>query len=178
MQQPTLITERLRLRPFSDDLSDVEALNAIQSDAGHMRYYPRPFDRAMTQAWIERWLSDYERVGFGLWAIEDRLTGEFLGNCGPSRQLVDDEAHVELGWSVTPRRASQGIATEAATAARDWSFEVLRPDHLIALVRPENVPSRRVAEKLGMTLWRETLFGSMRWRHLVYRALPEGLDPA
>jgi RimJ/RimL family protein N-acetyltransferase len=176
MQQPTLITDRLRLRPFSDDLSDVGALNAIQSDPDHMRYYPRPFDRAMTQAWIERWLADYERVGFGLWAIEDRVTGEFLGNCGPARQLVDDEAHVELGWSVTPRRASQGIATEAGIAARDWSFEVLRLDHLIALVRPENLPSRRVAEKLGMSVWRETLFGSTRWLHLVYRALPGGLD--
>ena len=175
MKQPTLTTERLRLRPFLDDLSDVEALNAIQSDPDHMRYYPRPFDRAMTQAWIERWLADYERIGFGLWAIEDRVTGEFLGNCGPARQIVDDEAHVELGWSVTPRRASQGIATEAATAARDWSFEELGLDHLIALVRPENLSSRRVAEKVGMSLWRETLFGSTRWLHLVYRALPGGL---
>jgi ribosomal-protein-alanine N-acetyltransferase len=78
---------------------------------------------------------------------------------------------------VTPRRASQGIATEAATAARDWSFRELGLDHLIALVRPENLPSRRVAEKVGMSVWRETLFGSTQWLHLVYRALPEDLEP-
>ena len=76
-------TDRLRLRPFADDLSDLDALHEIQSDAHHMRFYPHPFSREESRAWIERFLERQERYGYSLWAIEDRETGEFLGNCGP-----------------------------------------------------------------------------------------------
>jgi RimJ/RimL family protein N-acetyltransferase len=162
-------TERLRLRPFAADLSDLEALHEIQSDPEHMRYYPHPFSRDESRAWIERSLERQEGLGFSLWAIEDRETGEFLGNCGPIPQVVDGVDEIELGWSVTPRRAGQGIATEAAAAWRDRVLGPFGFDRLISLVRPENVPSRRVAEKIGMAVWKETRHGSAGWVHLVYR---------
>jgi RimJ/RimL family protein N-acetyltransferase len=161
-------TERLRLRPFGADLSDLDALHAIQSDREHMRYYPHPFSVDESRAWIERSLERQARLGYSLWAIEDRTTGEFLGNCGPIPQLVDGVDEIELGWSVTPRRAREGIATEAAAAWRD-RLGALGVDHVISLIRPENVPSRRVAEKIGMTVWKETVHGSVGWVHLVYR---------
>ena len=164
-----LETDRLRLRSFAADLSDVDALNTIQSDPQHMRYYPNPFDRDETVAWIERALAHEAQHGYGLWAIEDRTSGEFLGNCGPVHQVVDGASELEIGWSVTPRRANQGIATEAATAVRDHCFGTLGSTHVISLVRPENVPSARVAEKLGMTVWKETVYGSTGWLHRVYR---------
>jgi ribosomal-protein-alanine N-acetyltransferase len=168
-------TARLRLRPFAADLSDLDALHEIQSDPEHMRFYPHPFSRDETRAWIERFLERQERYGFSLWAIEDRETGEFLGNCGPVPQVVDGIEEIELGWSVTPRRAGQGVATEAASAWRDRCLGSLGMEHVISLIRPENVPSRRVAEKIGMTVWKETLHGSMNWPHLVYRIRAEGL---
>jgi [ribosomal protein S5]-alanine N-acetyltransferase len=164
-----LETARLRLRPFAADLSDLMPLNAIQADADHMRYYPHPFAVNETRDWIERAISHNERFGFGLWAIEDRHTGEFLGNCGPVHQTVDEEDEIELGWSVTPARARQGIASEAALACRHHCLGTLGLPYVIALVRPENAPSRGVAERIGMTVWKETTFGSMAWRHLVYR---------
>ena len=162
-------TERLRLRPFADDLSDLDALFAIQSDPEHMRFYPHPFSREESRAWIERSLERQERLGLALWAIEDRETGEFLGNCGTIPQRVDEIDEVEIGWSVTPRRARQGIATEAAAAWRDRCLGPLGLDHVISLIRPDNVPSRGVAEKIGMTVWKEAPHGSMGWVHLVYR---------
>jgi RimJ/RimL family protein N-acetyltransferase len=171
-QPPRLLTPRLSLRPFADDLSDVDELHAIQSDAHHMRYYPHPFTRDETRAWIERAIAHCRRFGFGLWAIDDRRTGAFLGNCGPLHQTVDRRDEVELGWSVTPARAGQGIATEAASAWRDHCLRALALPHVIALVRPQNAPSRRVAEKIGMTVWKSTTFGSMGWPHLVYRLPP------
>ncbi|HYY08771.1 MAG TPA: GNAT family N-acetyltransferase, partial [Actinomycetota bacterium] len=122
-------TERLRLRPFAADLSDLDPLHEIQSDPEHMRYYPHPFSRDESRAWIERSLERQERLGFSLWAIEDRETGEFLGNCGPIPQVVDGVDEVELGWSVTPRRAGQGIATEAAAAWRDRVLGPFGFDH-------------------------------------------------
>ena len=164
-----LLTARLRLRPFAPDLSDVEALNEIQSDPEHMRYYPHPFSVDESRTWIERWIAHQEEHGFSLWAIEDRATAELLGNCGAVMQEVDGERHVELGWSVTPRRTRQGIATEAGAAWRDRCLGEMGLDHVISLVRPENAPSRGVAERIGMTPWKETTFGSMGWRHIVYR---------
>ena len=162
-------TPRLRLRPFATDLSDLDALYEIQSDPEHMRFYPHPFSREESRAWIERSLERQDRDGFSLWAIEDRQTDEFLGNCGPVAQLVDGAEEIELGWSVTPKRARQGIATEAATAWRDRCLGPLGMEQVISLIRPENTPSRRVAEKIGMIVWKETIHGSMAWPHLVYR---------
>jgi RimJ/RimL family protein N-acetyltransferase len=134
-----------------------------------MRFYPHPFTREESRAWIERALEREASLGYSLWAIEDRATGEFLGNCGPVPQVVDNVDEIELGWSVTPRRARRGIATEAAIAWRDRCLGPMRMDQVISLIRPENTPSRRVAEKIGMTIWKETLHGSMAWPHLVYR---------
>ena len=135
-------TPRLRLRPFANDLSDLDALHEIQADAEHMRFYPHPFSREESRAWIERALERETRYGFSLWAIEDRATGEFLGNCGPVPQVVDGVGEIELGWSVTPRRAGQGIATEAAAAWRDRCLGAVGLNHVISLIRPENVTSR------------------------------------
>jgi RimJ/RimL family protein N-acetyltransferase len=169
VDEDVIETERLRLRPFAPDLSDLDALLEIQSDADHMRFYPHPFSREESRAWIERSLDRQERYGYSLWVIEDRRSGEFLGNCGPIPQVIDGIGEVEIGWSVTPRRARQGIASEAAAAWRDRCLGQLGMDHVISLIRPENVPSRGVAERIGMAIWKETLHGAERWLHLVYR---------
>src|SRR5262249_3844938 len=164
---PTLETERLRLRPLGP--GDAEALHRIQSDPEHMRFYPHPFSREETDDWIARAQERYERDGFGLLAVGDRSTGEFLGNVGPVLQIVDDVHEIELGWSITPARSRQGIATEAAIACRDWVFDVVGADHVISLILPANEPSRGVARNLGMTIWKQTIFGSVRWLHDVWR---------
>ena len=168
IEQPTLETARLRLRPL--EMTDAEALNVIQSDPVHMRFYPHPFSPEESRVWIERMRERRERDGFSLLAVEDRETGEFLGNVGPMLQHVDGVAEVELGWSITPARARQGIATEAALACRDWAFAALPPDHLISLILPDNVPSRGVAEHLGMTVWKDVMWGTENPQlHFVYR---------
>jgi RimJ/RimL family protein N-acetyltransferase len=167
MPAEILRTERLVLRPLT--ASDLAALFAIQSDPDHMRYYPHPFAEHETADWIDRSVRHQERHGFSLWAVEDGSTGVLLGNVGPVRRQVDGLDEVELGWSITPARSRQGIASEAAAGCRDWCWANLDVDHLISLVRPENGPSRGVAERIGMTVWKETLHGDDQWLHLVYR---------
>jgi ribosomal-protein-alanine N-acetyltransferase len=169
----SLVTARLRLRPLVT--ADADALNAIQSDPHHMRFYPHPFSLQESLEWIDRAHERYERDGFGLMAVEDRETGEFLGNVGPVVQHVDGVDEVELGWSITPQRARQGIATEAAMACRDWVFATLQVGRVISLILPANAPSRGVAEKLGMTVWKHVIWGTEEpMRHAVYRlARPE-----
>lgn len=172
---PTLDTPRLHLRPLR--IEDLDALHTIQSDPDHMRFYPHPFSRDESRAWIERMQDRYERDGIGLLAVEDRATGEFVGNVGPCVQVVDGADEVELGWSVTPRRARQGIATEAAAACRDWVFASERADHVISLIRPENTPSRGVADHLGMAVWKDVMWGTEQpMLHHVYR-LDRPLSP-
>jgi RimJ/RimL family protein N-acetyltransferase len=161
-----LETERLRLRPFSPDLSDLDAMLLVLGDPFSMRFYPQPFYRDGVQSWIERQLERYRTDGFGLYAIEDRTTGEVLGDCGPTIQHVDDEPFVELGWHVRPDRQGRGIATEAGAAWRDHLFAAMDVERLISLIRPENVPSWRVARRLGLRPWRGTVRGGMA--HVVW----------
>ena len=165
--QTPIETERLHLRPFHDDASDLDALLAVLGDARSMRYYPAPFDREGARAWIERQLERYERDGFGLLVIEDRATGELIGDCGTTVQEADGESFVELGWHVLRARQGQGVATEAGAACRDATFASLDVPFLISLIRPENQPSRRVAEKLGFEIWRGTIRAG--WGHVIYR---------
>lgn len=106
MSPPTLETARLRLRPLV--ATDAVALNRIQSDAAHMRFYPHPFSLEESRQWIERMLERYARDGIAVLAVEDRASGELLGNVGPLVQRVDGVDEVELGWSITPDRARQG----------------------------------------------------------------------
>jgi ribosomal-protein-alanine N-acetyltransferase len=163
-----LETARMRLRPLVP--SDVDALNQIQSDPQHMRFYAHPFSMEESREWIEKMRERYERDGFALLAVEDRETGEFLGNVGPVVQRIDEVDEVELGWSITPARARQGLATEAAFACRDWVFATLPVDHVISLILPDNTPSRGVAENLGMTVWKQVPWPIvLRQTHLVYR---------
>jgi len=160
-----LETARLRLRPLG--LDDVDALETVIGNAETMRWYPAPYDRDGVIAWIDKQLQRYERDGFGLLAVEERATGAFIGDCGPTVQLVEGEPHVELGWHTRRDRWGEGFATEAGAACRDWCWSNLDVDHLISLVRPENRQSWRVAEKLGMTVWRETMHADLL--HRVYR---------
>ncbi|MEA2508246.1 MAG: hypothetical protein QOG21_328, partial [Actinomycetota bacterium] len=101
-------TERLRLRHFSPD--DLDDLASILSDAETMQYYARPFTRDEARLWIDQNLQRYANDGFGLWAVESRDGGEFLGDCGPVRRLVDGRDEVEIGWQVKRTRWRQGIA--------------------------------------------------------------------
>jgi ribosomal-protein-alanine N-acetyltransferase len=160
-----LETERLRLRPYR--LEDLDDLHAMFSDPEHMRFYPEPFPREGSRQWLERQLEGYRTRGFALWIVEDRATGEFLGTAGLTTPLVEEVQEVEIGWHTRPGRKGEGIAPEAGAAARDWAFGHLEVDHLISLVRPENGPSGRVAEELGMHVDREVDYKGLR--HHVYR---------
>ncbi|MGH2576596.1 MAG: GNAT family N-acetyltransferase [Actinomycetota bacterium] len=161
-----LETERLRLRPYT--LDDLDALLGILGDPETMTYYPEPYNREGTLRWIEDNRRRYVVDGFGLWAMEMKETGDFVGDCGPAVREVDGEREVEIGWHVDRALWNRGLATEAGAACRDHCFGALGLERVISLVRPENLPSRRVAEKIGMVIEREVDWHG--YRHLVYTA--------
>jgi RimJ/RimL family protein N-acetyltransferase len=159
-----LQTSRLLLREFTPE--DADALALVLSDPETMRFYPAPYDRSGVEQWIERNRQRYQNDGVGLWAMELRNTQELIGDCGIIRQPVEGELLYEIGYHLRRDLWGQGLATEAAIACRDWAFAHLKTGRLISLIRPENLPSRRVAERNGMTVWKE-----VSWRglpHCVY----------
>jgi RimJ/RimL family protein N-acetyltransferase len=101
-----------------------------------------------------------------LWGLVLKENGKLVGDCGLTLQDVDGETFVEVGYHLNRSYWHRGLATEAATACRDHAFKIAGVDRLIALIRPENEPSWRVAERLGMQVWRRTERGGMP--HLVY----------
>ena len=76
---------------------------------------------------------------------------------------------LEVGWLIDRTRRGQGIATEAARAALDWCFDKLAVGQVCSLIRPENLPSARVAAKLGAKVERQldNFFGGVAdiWVH-------------
>jgi ribosomal-protein-alanine N-acetyltransferase len=157
-------TDRLELRALS--LGDLDEMASLLGDAEALIYWVSPLSREESRGWIERNLKRYDDAGFGRCAVILRSTGELVGDCGLIQTLVEGRPEVELGWIVRRRHQGKGIATEAAAAWRDYAFDTLGLERIVSMVSEANVASRRVAEKLGMTVEREAMWGDLP--HLMY----------
>jgi ribosomal-protein-alanine N-acetyltransferase len=93
----------------------------------------------------------WDRDGFGLWLLRDRSTGEMVGRGGLQQTLATGVQEVEIGWAIVPERWGEGLATELALACVEIAFVELQLTSLIAYTRPDNLASRRVIEKAGLT---------------------------
>jgi RimJ/RimL family protein N-acetyltransferase len=153
-------TARLAFREMTPH--DLDDMAALLGDPVVMRYYPHPKSREEASAWIAWSRRLYQEQGFGLWFLMLRDTGEFVGDCGLTSQLVDGATEIEVGYHVRTAFQGRGLATEAASACRDYARDVLRVDRLIAIIDPRNRPSQRVAEKLGLIVER-TSDNQGRW---------------
>jgi ribosomal-protein-alanine N-acetyltransferase len=94
-------------------------------------------------------------TGYCLWWWRERSSGELVGYAGLNRDEVEGRPIVEIGWSITPPRWGRGLAPEAARAALDWGFDRAALERIVAFALLDNVRSRRVMEKLGMTYVRD-----------------------
>ncbi len=156
-----LETPRLLLREFAPE--DADALALILSDPETMHHYPAPYDRNGVGQWIARNRQRYLSDGVGLWAMVLKETGDLIGDCGIIRQEVEGEYLYEIGYHLRRDLWGRGLASEAAIACREWGFAHLGVDRLISLIRPENLASRRVAERNGMAIWKQ-----LSWRGLTH----------
>lgn len=162
LEIPTLTTERLRLRPFrQSDIDDYAALNA---DPEVMRYIGATWDRGRSWRHLAFLIGHWQLGGSGMWAVEDRATGAFVGKIG----FAEPEGWpgFELAWTLARRWWGYGYATEGARAALAYAFDTLKKDRVISLIRPENLASIRVAERLGERMQGRTR--TLEVEHLVY----------
>lgn len=149
MDKAIISTERLQFRKMRKE--DVNHLLEIFSDPVAMKYYPSTKDEKAANEWIEWTLSNYATYGVGLWIVEEKETGEFLGQCGIVPQEVDGKTEMEIGYLFVRRVWGNGYATEAALACKIYGFDQLKLKKMISLPDINNIPSIKVAERIGMT---------------------------
>ena len=169
-------TPRLVLRPWRD--TDRAPFHELNSDPRVMEFFPSIPMREQSDALIDRCQEHFERHGFTFFAAELRESGELAGFIGLAHTPF--EAHftpcVEIGWRLGFTYWNRGLATEGARAALNFGFEQLRLREIVALTVPANLRSRRVMEKLGMTIDPAGAFDHPRVpeghplrRHVLYR---------
>jgi RimJ/RimL family protein N-acetyltransferase len=145
-----LRTARLVLNEMTD--GDLPALRAILQDADAMTAYEGAFSEAEVLEWLRRMQRRYADDGFALWAM--RRDGEMIGQCGITRQRIEADDVLEVGYLLRRDQWHRGYAVEAAAAARDWAFAELEAPAVWAKVRDTNLASMNVAIRLGMTVRR------------------------
>ena len=143
-----LETKRLILREYTT--ADFDALYAILSDPETMAHYPKPYDAAGVRRWIAWNEDNYKRYGFGLWAIVLKETGQFIGDCGITMQIIDGIQLPELGYHIHKAHWQTGYAKEAARTVLHWFFTQTDFDTLYSYTPCTNVPSIATAASVGM----------------------------
>jgi RimJ/RimL family protein N-acetyltransferase len=144
-----LETERLRLRMFTQE--DFVPYHIMCTDPEVVRYLGDGQPLSRMDAWrhLAIFLGSWQLRGYGMWAVEEKGTGQFLGRVG----YIHPEGWpgIELGWVLARRFWGRGFAIEAARAALNHGFQIFKLAHVISLIHPENRRSISVAERLGET---------------------------
>jgi len=110
-----------------------------------------PRDREKVERILDAEARSDQTDEIGLWPVTEKATGEVIGDCGLTRKDIDGDEEVELVYVFARGAWGRGYATEAAAAIRDYAFDRLGLDRLVALIDPANTASEKVAVKIGMT---------------------------
>lgn len=138
-------TDRLRLRHWRED--DFEAYAAFYTDEELCRFIGGACSRFEAWRRLAMVAGHWALRGFGLWAVEERVSRRFVGCVGLQHPAGWPE--LEVGYWVVREMQGRGYATEAARAARDYAFDTLHAEQVVSYIDPDNAASIRVAERLG-----------------------------
>lgn len=147
MPAPRIETERLILR--LPEARDFEPFAEFMGSEEASRYVGGPQIRPVAWRSFMQLAGSWQINGYSMFSVERKDTGEWIGRIGP--WMPDGWPGTEVGWGIVPACWRMGYATEAATAAIDWTFDNLGWDEVIHAIAPDNEPSQAVARKLGAT---------------------------
>ena len=145
-----LETARLRLRQWRD--SDLEPFARLNADAEVMEFFPSRLTRETSDAVARRLRDKIAERGYGLWAVEERASGDFIGFIGlqpPAAQLPFSPC-IEIGWRLARAYWGKGYASEGARASLRAGFEQLGLEEIVSFTALQNRRSRAVMERIGM----------------------------
>lgn len=148
-----LETSRLRLRRTRD--TDIPALVALWTDPEVTRYMGGPRQVGVLEEALRESFEKAPVQVYDLWPVEEKSTGEVIGDCGLLPKEIEGVEEIELVYVISHSRWGRGYATEAARGLKRYAFETLDLRRIVSLIDPENIASQRVAEKLGLELERE-----------------------
>jgi len=153
----TIILESKRLILRHQVIEDLEDLWALYCNPNITKYIPdAPHSREEAQEELEWHMHGHPKhPELGLWATIHKESGKFIGRCGLLPWTIEGQYDVEVAYTIAQEYWGQGLGTEAAQAILQYGFEQLHLSRLICLIDPANDASRKVAEKIGMTLEKE-----------------------
>lgn len=145
-----LETGRLRMVGWREEHR--EPFARMNADPRVMEFFPKLMTREESDAMVERIQGVFEERGFGLWVLELKETGEFLGftGLGVPRFEAWFTPCVEMGWRLVPEAWGKGYASEAARRAMAFGFEEAGVEKIFSFTATVNVRSERVMQRLGM----------------------------
>lgn len=146
--QTILQTIRLLVREMSE--VDLPFIASMLAHPEVMTAWERTCDRGEAQEWIERQQDRYARDGFGYWLAIEQQDEKPIGQVGLLSVEVAGRQQVGLGYMIHRSFWKRGYASEGARACVDWGFHHLSCECIIALIRPANTDSIRVAERIGL----------------------------
>jgi ribosomal-protein-alanine N-acetyltransferase len=150
----TIILETKRLVLRHQVLEDLDDLWALYCNPNITKYIPR--SRAEAQEELEWHMHGHPKhPELGLWATIHKETGKFIGRCGLLPWMIEGQYDVEVAYTIMGEYWGQGLGSEAAQAILNYGFEKLNLSRLICLIDAENIASRKIAEKIGMSFERE-----------------------
>lgn len=164
-----LETERLILREMTQN--DYADLCEILQDKKTMYAYEHAFSDNEVQEWLKKQINRYKNDGLGLWAVTLKTSGEFVGQCGITRQDIGGETVPEIGYLLKRKYWHNGYATEAAIGCKNYAFDTLGFDKVYSIIRDNNYASQKVAERNGMTVVKTFVkhYYGIDMPHLVYQ---------
>ncbi|MDR3644528.1 MAG: GNAT family N-acetyltransferase [Clostridia bacterium] len=145
-------TERLYLRELVID--DKKELERVLSDPESMKFSLNPFSEEKVESWISWNIENYRKYNHGLWAVILKEGNIFIGDCGITMQNIGDETVPEIGFHIIKDYCNRGFATEAALACKEYAFDVLKYPKIFSYCTVRNIPSQKIAEKIGMQVYK------------------------
>ena len=161
-------TERLLIRRITR--KDMDALLAIMEKPEVMYAWEHGFTKKDVRKWINRQLTRYRKDGFGYFAVILKESDALIGQAGLMKSTINGNEAVELGYILDNAYWHNGYGTEAARACLEYAFRELELKTVCCSIRPENVASIRVAERLKMTLCgsHTVIYNEKEMPHLIY----------
>jgi len=161
-------TARLKLRKISKE--DFNELCEVLQDIDVMYAWEHAFTDEEVIEWIDKNIKRYETDGFSYFAVIKKSNDKLIGVLGPLIEEIDHKKYVGIAYILNKNYWNQGYAIEGLRKCIDYAFNHINTDKIIAQIRPENISSRKVAEKLGMKIEGEYIkhYLGKDMPHLIY----------